>query len=118
MTDEDVGAGLDRAATEINGVVGQVVDLAASLRSQQRWPAQIMAMQADDHLVGERARIAHLPQVLLQIAFVDEAGFSGSADLESAAEEVVGIFGALRYRIALESPSVLCRAPADCLADP
>lgn len=67
MTYEDVGASVDRAAAKVDRIVRQAVDLAASLCGQQRRPAEIVAMQADDHLVRKRAGIAHLTQVLLEI---------------------------------------------------
>src|SRR5215469_17908817 len=74
-------------------------------------------MQTDDHLVGERAGIAHLPQVLPEISLIERGGFTWNSDHESAAQEVVRIFGPLRHRVALGAPPLLASIPADRRAD-
>ena len=61
MHQKNIGTRIDRTPAEIDGEIGEIVHFGAPLGGEKRRPAEIVAVQAHDDLVGEGARVAHLP---------------------------------------------------------
>src|SRR5262245_57334646 len=118
MRHENIGAGLDAAATVLEREVGDVLDVAATLCGEQGVAALFVPVEARDHAVRHAARRFHLSDVLPK---VDRVRFGLDRELvaeaERLAEEIVAVARALLVGVALVAAPLEVRLPADAPAD-